>query len=179
MYVQNDQRVMGIILRYVCRGTHRAPPPPQPHGRPPQNLPGRVRRQTQEPIPGGMSTWAPKGPLPLNPNFSPASLNPPPPRVCSAFNCSSADWTYLRNGMQCEAADTACQYQSYVLMSPSCAVCVDAYSHTADSMLANCFPGMVHGCEPGPVLWACRWACPGGSKQEVGGWECGSWGRST
>ena len=22
VYVQNDQRVTGIILRYVCRGTH-------------------------------------------------------------------------------------------------------------------------------------------------------------
>ena len=26
VYVQNDQRVMGIILRYVCWGTHRYPP---------------------------------------------------------------------------------------------------------------------------------------------------------
>ena len=28
VYVPNDQRVMGIILRYVCWGTHRPPPPP-------------------------------------------------------------------------------------------------------------------------------------------------------
>ena len=28
VYIQNDQRVMGIILRYVCWGTHRPPPPP-------------------------------------------------------------------------------------------------------------------------------------------------------
>ena len=28
MYVQNDQRVMGIILRYVCWSTHRPPTPP-------------------------------------------------------------------------------------------------------------------------------------------------------
>ena len=28
-YIQNDQRVMGIILRYVCWGTHRPPPPPR------------------------------------------------------------------------------------------------------------------------------------------------------
>ena len=27
VYVQNDQCVMGIILRYVCWGTHRSPPP--------------------------------------------------------------------------------------------------------------------------------------------------------
>ena len=26
VYIQNDQRVMGIILRYVFWGTHRAPP---------------------------------------------------------------------------------------------------------------------------------------------------------
>ena len=26
VYVQNDQRVMGIILGYVCWGTHRPPP---------------------------------------------------------------------------------------------------------------------------------------------------------
>ena len=26
VYVQNDQRVMGIILRYVCWGTHGTPP---------------------------------------------------------------------------------------------------------------------------------------------------------
>ena len=25
---ENDQRVMGIILRYACWGTHRPPPPP-------------------------------------------------------------------------------------------------------------------------------------------------------
>ena len=29
VYVQNDQRVMGIILRYVCWGTHCPPPPPR------------------------------------------------------------------------------------------------------------------------------------------------------
>ena len=28
VFLQNDQRVMGIILRYVCWGTHRPPPPP-------------------------------------------------------------------------------------------------------------------------------------------------------
>ena len=28
VYVQNDQRVMGIILRYVCLGIHRSPPSP-------------------------------------------------------------------------------------------------------------------------------------------------------
>ena len=28
VHIQNDQRVMGIILRYVCWGTHRPPPPP-------------------------------------------------------------------------------------------------------------------------------------------------------
>ena len=27
-HIQNDQRVMGKILRYVCWGTHRPPPPP-------------------------------------------------------------------------------------------------------------------------------------------------------
>ena len=27
VYIQNDQHVMGIILRYVCWGTHRPPPP--------------------------------------------------------------------------------------------------------------------------------------------------------
>ena len=27
-HIQNDQCVMGIILRYVCWGTHRPPPPP-------------------------------------------------------------------------------------------------------------------------------------------------------
>ena len=27
VYIQNDQRVMAIILRYVCWGTHRPPPP--------------------------------------------------------------------------------------------------------------------------------------------------------
>ena len=32
MYVQNDQRVMGIILRYVCWGTHCPPPPPPARG---------------------------------------------------------------------------------------------------------------------------------------------------
>ena len=26
VHIQNDQRVMGIILRYVCWGTHRPPP---------------------------------------------------------------------------------------------------------------------------------------------------------
>ena len=29
VYIQNDQRVMGIIFRYVCWGTHRPPPPPR------------------------------------------------------------------------------------------------------------------------------------------------------
>ena len=33
VYIQNDQRVMGIILRYVCWGTHRLPPPPPPGAR--------------------------------------------------------------------------------------------------------------------------------------------------
>ena len=28
VHIQNDQLVMGIILRYVCWGTHRTPPPP-------------------------------------------------------------------------------------------------------------------------------------------------------
>ena len=28
VYIQNGQRVMGIILRYVCWGTHQPPPPP-------------------------------------------------------------------------------------------------------------------------------------------------------
>ena len=28
VYIQNDRRVMGIILRYVCWGTHQPPPPP-------------------------------------------------------------------------------------------------------------------------------------------------------
>ena len=27
VHIQNEQRVMGIILRYVCWGTHRPPPP--------------------------------------------------------------------------------------------------------------------------------------------------------
>ena len=30
VYVQNGQRVMGIILRYVCGATHRTPPPSPP-----------------------------------------------------------------------------------------------------------------------------------------------------
>ena len=29
VYVQNDQCVMGIILRHLCWGTHYPPPPPQ------------------------------------------------------------------------------------------------------------------------------------------------------
>ena len=28
VYIQNDQRIMGIFWRYVCWGTHRPPPPP-------------------------------------------------------------------------------------------------------------------------------------------------------
>ena len=32
VYIQNDQRVMGIILRYVCWGTHRPPPPREQGG---------------------------------------------------------------------------------------------------------------------------------------------------
>ena len=37
-YVKNDQRVMGIILRYACWGTHRPPgalsaPPPLQHSK--------------------------------------------------------------------------------------------------------------------------------------------------
>ena len=28
VHIQNDQCVMGIILRYLCWGTHRPPPPP-------------------------------------------------------------------------------------------------------------------------------------------------------
>ena len=42
VHIQNDQRVMGIILRYVCWGTHRPPPPPggpaadRPTRRPPR-----------------------------------------------------------------------------------------------------------------------------------------------
>ena len=47
VYVPNDQRVMGIILRYVCWGTHRPPPwgarcltsrPTHPPPRPPTVL---------------------------------------------------------------------------------------------------------------------------------------------
>ena len=33
VHIQNDQCVMGIILRYVCWGTHRPPPPPGGGGR--------------------------------------------------------------------------------------------------------------------------------------------------
>ena len=38
VYVPNDQRVMGIIWRYVRWGTH-GPPPPPPPGTPAADLP--------------------------------------------------------------------------------------------------------------------------------------------
>ena len=47
VYIQNDQRVMGIILRYVCWGTHRPPPPPR-----------RARRLTTNIYPGSLISWA-------------------------------------------------------------------------------------------------------------------------
>ena len=47
VYIQNDHRVMGIILRYVCWGTHRPPPPPR-----------GARRLTTNIYPGSLISWA-------------------------------------------------------------------------------------------------------------------------
>ena len=41
VYIQNDQRVMGIILRYVWWGTHRPPPPRSPAVDRPTRRPSR------------------------------------------------------------------------------------------------------------------------------------------
>ena len=46
VYIQNDQRVMGIILTYVCWGTHRPPPP------------RGARRLTSNIYPGSLISWA-------------------------------------------------------------------------------------------------------------------------
>ena len=42
--------------------------------------------------------------------------------------------------MSCAATDDACQYQSFSLLSPECAICVDSFSYI-DDMLINCFGG--------------------------------------
>ena len=39
VYIQNHPRVMGIILKYVCWGTHLPPPPPPPPGTPAADCP--------------------------------------------------------------------------------------------------------------------------------------------
>ena len=55
VYVQNDQRVMGIIFRYVCWGTYQPPPPP-PRG---------ARRLTARPAdPRGLGQPSPPPPPP-------------------------------------------------------------------------------------------------------------------
>ena len=47
VYIQNDQRVMGIILRYVCWGT--PPPPPRSPAADPQGF--GQRRGVEDPPP--------------------------------------------------------------------------------------------------------------------------------
>ena len=59
-------------------GYHRPPPPPWAPSQtppPPPPPPGIIGRQTREPIEGGFGKWAPKGPPPLNPVFSPPPLH--------------------------------------------------------------------------------------------------------
>ena len=50
VYVQNDQRILGIILRYGCRVTHRLPPwrPRRLTGRPTYPPPPSPPVQTPE-----------------------------------------------------------------------------------------------------------------------------------
>ena len=86
VYVQNDQRVMGILLRYVCWGTHQPPPPPRPMG-----LSQTPHGHSKEADSGGHD---PKGPPPLNPIFSPPSprlLATPRPLV-KATPLSKPQW---------------------------------------------------------------------------------------
>ena len=67
VYVHNDQRVMVIILRYVCRGIHQPPQRPlRPHP------PSIVRGHTWEPMVGGGWKKGSKAPQPPQPNFLPA-----------------------------------------------------------------------------------------------------------
>ena len=61
LYIQNDQRVVGIILRCVCWGTHRPPPPPR-----------GARRLTTRPA-GPQGLGQPRG------GGSPPPYNPPRP----------------------------------------------------------------------------------------------------
>ena len=56
VYIQNDQRVMGIILRYVCWGTYR-PPPGSP----------AADRPTRRPPRFGSTKGGGGGPPPCNP----------------------------------------------------------------------------------------------------------------
>ena len=68
VYVQNDQRGMGIILRYIPEGTHRTPPPPAA----PSQSPRRHSKQAASGAHGGGGGgWkmGSKVPLPLNPIF--------------------------------------------------------------------------------------------------------------
>ena len=76
VYVQNDQRVMGIILRHVCWGTHRPPPPPPA---PSQTPAGIVSRQTREPMAkgGGWENGLQSPPPPPSTQFSPRPATAP------------------------------------------------------------------------------------------------------
>ena len=67
VYVPNDQRFMGIMLTYVCWGTHRHLPPPPPE---PQKGPGfeQAAPPWDEP-----TCWGFGGPVPFH------TMPPPPP----------------------------------------------------------------------------------------------------
>ena len=65
MHIQNDQYVMGIILRYVCWGTHRPPP-----GGP------TADRPTRRPPRFGSTKGGGRGPLP--PPLQPPKLSHTP-----------------------------------------------------------------------------------------------------
>ena len=45
----------------------------------------------------------------------------------------------MRNGMACAADDSQCRAESYQLLTPSCANCLDAFSDAPHAMGASCF----------------------------------------
>ena len=67
VHIQNDQCVMGIILRYVCRGTHRPPPGGPAADRPTRRPPRFGSTKAGGGVPSPPPPWGGWGPPPLSP----------------------------------------------------------------------------------------------------------------
>ena len=100
VYVQNNQRVMGIILRYSCWGTHRCPPPTP--GTPAADRPTRL------PLPEFVPAERPRGEGGMGFQVTPhrkAIFIPPGP--CHFAMSSAAEFCESKGGGGCPYAPCA------------------------------------------------------------------------